>query len=66
VQGPFAGKQFWPFETNQLSYTFQNLEMNILVGSLTRWDKFSVHYPFVVKEASQPSLIFDQRFLEAG
>jgi hypothetical protein len=66
VQDPLVGWQFWPHTTNPLS---QKLEMKLLVDSLTRWDKPSVHYPFALKETNQHCHDFwfwHLRFLVAG
>jgi hypothetical protein len=45
VLDPFVREQFWPLMSNALSETLQNLRYNFTVGSLTRWDKLSVHHP---------------------
>jgi hypothetical protein len=43
MQDPLVGEQFWPHTMNLLSQMFQNLEVKLLVDSVTRWDKLSVH-----------------------
>jgi hypothetical protein len=48
-QDPLLGNQFWPHTTNQLYQMFQNLEIKLVVDSLTRWDKLLALYPFAVK-----------------
>lgn len=53
VQDPLVGEQFSPRMMNLLSQTFQNLEIKLLVDSLARWNRLSMHYPFAAKEANQ-------------
>jgi hypothetical protein len=46
-------EQFWPHTMNLMFKMFQNLEIKLLVDSLTRWNKLLVYYLFAVKETNQ-------------